>query len=243
MVKIKGLIIFEKLSFTEKIKAAFGIYQTEIKEFNGKAVYVLKTGKYNDTVRKRFIRRNIKELAFYPETGENRNILSGEGFRLILKKNLMKDNIAGIIRKYAGSRGIVKGKLTVAVSSSDPADILKNLIRISDWLSEIILAGKKNGRTLSVADDFYKETGISVILSDSLSEGAADMLVAEREGDIPENYKGSVVCLEDVISNEDISLIKGVKLSLPEETLIDNIDDLVISELFNLKAKISKLKS
>lgn len=241
MVKIKGLIIFEKLSLGEKIKSAFGVYRSEIREFNGNKVYLLKTGKYNDTVRKRFIRRKIRELAFYPETDKNRNVLSGEGFHLILRKNLIKSHISDIVKKYAGSRGIAKGKLTVCIASQDPTDILNELEKISDWLSEVIFTGKKNGRCLAAADSFYKETGISVILKQKDVE--SDFMIAERKADIPLNCKGGILCLEDVDESDSHKIIKGVKLELPEEAVIENIDDLVISELFNLRFKISKLKS
>lgn len=242
MVKIKGLIIFEKQKLKGKLKSLVGIYETEIKEYGGKSVYILKTDKYNDTVRKRFIRRGIRELAYYPETVENRNVLSGEGFKLISERNLIKNHISEIIRKYAGSWGIAKGKLKLAVASPDPTNILKELEKLSDWLSEVILCGKKNGRALSAADSFYNETGIGVIPVNTLKEEQCNLLVAERASDIPIGFKETAICLEGGEA-AGCKLIKGVKLKLPEEVRINGIDDIIISELFDFKFKISGLKN
>jgi len=240
VVKIKGLIIIEKLSFVNKMKSMIGLYSSEIKEYKGKEVFILKTDKYNDTVRKRFIRRRIRELAVFPENKVNRELLSGEGFYLLTRERIFIKHIDAIIRKYALSSGIEKGKLVLGVAVNDPTELLKKLTKIGDYLSEVHLYGKKSGRSLKAADSFFEETGISVILTETPKESSCDILIKGRDTEICLNrFSGTVIPLGETEALIGEKAVKGVKVSLPKELLKIGVDDITIAELFDLELKIS----
>lgn len=240
VVKIKGLLILNKQNFKERIKSLLGIYETKIIEHNGRAVFVLKTQSYNNTVRKRFIRKNIRELAVIPDTKENKNILAGEGFNLISKNKLIKKNLSSIIAKYSNSSGIEKGKLVVGILADDPAEILNKLVKISDFICEVYLYGIKSTRSLKAADSFYKETGIGVIVSESARKYSCDILVSQENKDFC-GYKGAVISLFDTEEKTNAKTIKGAKLKIKDTAKIEGADDLVIAELFELPVNITRL--
>ncbi len=240
MVNIKGLLIFEKQGFKKKLKAAFGIYETEMIEYEGKSVYLLRTEKYNNTVRKRFIRKKVRELAVIPDTKENKSILAGEGFNLISKSMLLRKNLSKIVAKYSNSSGISKGRLVVGIEADDPTDILNKLISVSDWISEVYFYGIKNEKNLFSAEEFYKETGIGVILKKASGNYNCDILITEENKDY-KGFNGAVLPLFDIDTNLSAKTIKGARINMNKSLKKITPDDLVTAELLTLPVKISGL--
>lgn len=236
MINIKGLLIFEEQGFFKKLKGLFGMYETKILNFDNREVFVLKTSSYNDTVRRRFLRRRISSLAIIPENERYKTLLKGEGFNLILKNKLIKNKLCEIIKKYAGSSGIKKGKLKIGLAFSDATETLEVIKGISDWISEIYMFGEKNGRNLYAADSYFKETGITVVLAKETSLAECDILVAENESAFSHgNFKGGVIYADGSMKGT----LNGVKLNIPKEAKIDGCDDLLSEALFGLNLKLS----
>lgn len=240
MVKIKGLIVIKTLSFKDKLKGMIGIYSTELRKYGNEEVFILKTDKYNDTVRKRFIRRRTEKLYVSPESESNIKRLSNEGFDLVVKKDVIRKNIAEITKKCAISSGVEKGKIVVGVAVSEPADILVKLKSICDYTGEIQLFGKKSGKTLKSADSFYNKTGVSVILKESGNADGCDVLILDKSAENQfSTFSGYAVCIDGEGNLPMAKNINGIKLSIPYEIRDIPAQDVIIADLFEIPFKIN----
>lgn len=237
MVSINGLVIFGKEKPVSAILSRLGFFKEDVSK---PGLILIRTGARADL--KKLVafmkKKNIKRAAVFPESKRFLTLLQSNGLKTITFESAMICIVSETVKKAASSTGIKKGKASAGILSENRSiEILKSLKGAADYLSCVYIYGKRTAAVSFAAEEFFSETGISVINSGDHSFEQCDILITDSKVG---NHRGVVISLNETAGGGGKSVC-GVRLEIPEALKIEEIPDCVNAELLGIKAKISKL--
>lgn len=202
----------------------------------------IRTGKrVNKKALDRFLlRKRIKLAAVTPSGYNYEECLFLSRFSLINEDKLFISLSSEIVIRLARSMGIKKGKLRLGIYSGIYCEkLLDNMKAAADYIFEIYLYGNRNGRRAKAAEDFFADTGISVVLSEKIKNGQCDILIAEGEKVPVSTYEGGVIRIGGKPFGS--ICVTGVRMVLPDRLSEEELSDVTVCELYDISPKIRKL--
>lgn len=199
----------------------FPIIKTEDVEYKGKKVRIYKVSKIRKSLIKRLKKDNINKVAV-----EKCLDFNGE-FKRIEEKEILLENLPLIVKKGAGVLGIKKGKLKLGIIANGDMNIFRNIHKLKDILKTVYIYSKEKDSFLKWGDDFFRSTGIPVVIRKGIEKNQADILIIS-ETDVC--FKESDIKLTLDFSGERRG--DEIKLKIPE--IIDKYDvsNWVIASIF-----------
>lgn len=242
MVNIRAVIHFGHEDLFSSVKSSLGIFKSEIKEFGGiRVLHIYTGGRANRKALERLLLKNRVRLSAVSAVEKKyEEYLNKSLFSLIKEEKLLISLAPQTAMKLARSMGIKKGRLRLGIYSGIYGEkLLDNMKTAADYISEIYLYGKRSGRRAKAAEDFFKETGISVVQTEKIKSNQCDILVAEGE-EIPVNsFEGGVIRIGGSAFGR--LCVTGVRMVLPPELSDEGVSDSVVCELYGISPKLSKL--
>ena len=161
---------------------------------------------------------------------------------VVTKENVLINNLDKIILKAANSLGIKEGKLTLGiVVDNDFYLAIKKIKNVRSKLKTLYVYCKDTESFLKDEEDFYKSTGVPVVIKKDMLSNTCDILVYLTKEVMDFEYNGFLI---DIL---DITTKKGVRDIKKEVVGCDNIYNIsdsvflkIIMETFDIDSFITK---
>lgn len=241
-MKINAILIFTKVNFISRAKSLFGVFEKELKKGEKETVLIIKLPENISDKRllSLLMRKDIRKAAIHPENEKIDSLLRENGVVIVDGKDVMVRKMGEIVKKAAALTGIKKGRAAVGIYSPENAvKILESLKTAQDHISRVFVYGKHTPETIAAAEDFFNETGISVIQKKKIGDKDCKILILTEDPGIA-SFDGTVIsaCAVGVSARMTVS---GIRLDIPGAPIIKGIDDTVAAGLFGVDGKITKL--
>lgn len=220
----------------ENKKFGFGIIKKENREYNNKAVSVYRIPSESDFTRKRLLKMLNKDRIFNIafERGINEDFINSfKGkINIFRKEEVLYDNLDKIILKAASSLGIKDGKLKLGLVPEDgDTKLIQKAVNVRSKLKLLNIYSENCNDYEECADEFFKSTGISVVLKDDFKKIDCDILVYMKDKGM--NLYGFNGQLIDIREKLDRKGIRDVKVNFDGFKNEFELSDCVLNKLLN----------